>query len=78
MPWPIVPSREEERAPDADVLPKLPADGINLKDYLSEVERRAIESALSDSNGVVQAAADRLGMGRTTLVEKIKRYGIAN
>jgi DNA-binding NtrC family response regulator len=47
-----------------------------LKNYLSGVERQAIASALTESNGVVQAAADKLGLGRTTLVEKIRRYGI--
>jgi sigma-54 specific flagellar transcriptional regulator A len=81
LPWPIrpiVPSGPEGSSKDASRLPILPEGGINLKDYLSDVERRAIEDALGASNGVVQAAADRLGMGRTTLVEKIKRYEIAN
>jgi sigma-54 specific flagellar transcriptional regulator A len=78
LPWPIRPveAGDATSAAAAD-LPKLPEGGINLKEYLSDVERKAIEDALSDSNGVVQAAADRLGMGRTTLVEKIRRFGIA-
>ena len=56
----------------------LPDDGIDLKHYLSGVERRAIEAALEASDGVVKRAADRLGMGRTTLVEKIRRYDIVH
>lgn len=77
LPWPIGPVSQETTRDDPETAAALPEGGINLKEYLSEVERRAIEAALSESNGVVQAAADRLGMGRTTLVEKIKRYGIA-
>jgi sigma-54 specific flagellar transcriptional regulator A len=70
---PALPTVPDVASAEATVLPE---GGINLKEYLSDVERRAIEDALSRSNGVVQAAADLLGMGRTTLVEKIKRYGI--
>jgi sigma-54 specific flagellar transcriptional regulator A len=78
LPWPIRPVEAgDATSAAAAYLPKLPEGGINLKEYLSDVERKAIEDALSDSNGVVQAAADRLGMGRTTLVEKIRRFGIA-
>jgi sigma-54 specific flagellar transcriptional regulator A len=77
LPWPIRTEGSDEPVPDSRDLPKLPDGGINLKEYLTDIERKAIEDALSDSNGVVQAAADRLGMGRTTLVEKIKRFGIA-
>jgi sigma-54 specific flagellar transcriptional regulator A len=77
LPWPIRPPGSDETPAGSGELPKLPAGGINLKEYLSDVERKAIEDALRVSEGVVQAAADRLGMGRTTLVEKIKRFGIA-
>ncbi|MEM6511603.1 MAG: sigma-54 dependent transcriptional regulator [Pseudomonadota bacterium] len=54
----------------------LPESGIDLKAYLSKIERDMIEEALAASNGVVQAAAKRLGIGRTTLVEKIRRYAL--
>ncbi len=71
---------DETRAPDntasTPAASTLPQDGIDLKRYLSSVERRAIEAALRASDGVVKTAADRLGMGRTTLVEKIRRYHI--
>ena len=76
LPMPIRPAMPTVPDVASAAATVLPEGGINLKEYLSDVERRAIADALSRSNGVVQAAADLLGMGRTTLVEKIKRYGI--
>jgi len=76
LPWPIRPPSADDAIVDGEVATRLPAEGINLKEHLARVERRAIEEALGQANGVVQAAADSLGMGRTTLVEKIKRFGI--
>lgn len=52
----------------------LPLSGIDLKEYLSNLEKGLIEKALSDSSGVVARAADRLQLGRTTLVEKMRKY----
>ena len=51
----------------------LPADGIDLKAYLANIEKSLIDKALEESDGVVQHAAKRLGIGRTTLVEKMRR-----
>ena len=59
-----------------DASVHLLADGFDLKEYLAGIEREMIEQALSESNGVVQHAAEMLGVGRTTLVEKIRRYQI--
>ena len=53
---------------------RLPGNGIDLKEYLASLERDIIKEALDESNGVVQGAAELLGMRRTTLVEKIKRH----
>jgi two-component system response regulator HydG len=39
-------------------------------------ERTAIEAALAEAGGMRSAAADRLGMSRTTLWRKMKEYGI--
>ena len=78
LPWPIA---DPESVPD-DVAPatgsgiSLPEEGIDLKRYLADIERDMIETALAESNGVVQHAAKRLGIGRTTLVEKIRRYDL--
>jgi sigma-54 specific flagellar transcriptional regulator A len=54
----------------------LPLNGIDLKEYLSNLEKDLIEKALSDSSGVVARAADRLQLGRTTLVEKMRKYNL--
>ena len=54
----------------------LPRDGLNLKDHLARLERDLIRQALDEANGVVAHAAKRLCMGRTTLVEKMKKLGI--
>lgn len=54
----------------------LPDEGLNLREYLSELEIRLIEQALERENGVVARAAEHLGMRRTTLVEKMKKYQI--
>jgi sigma-54 specific flagellar transcriptional regulator A len=54
----------------------LPTGGVDLKEYLAGIERSMIENALVEADGVVQRAADLLGIGRTTLVEKIRRYEI--
>jgi DNA-binding NtrC family response regulator len=42
---------------------------------LSEVERRAIQHALSYTHGDRTTAAHMLGIGRTTLYRKLKEYG---
>ena len=52
----------------------LPLRGLDLKEYLANLERSLIEQALSYSEGVVARAADRLGIRRTTLVEKMRKY----
>lgn len=54
----------------------LPEGGINLKEYLEQQERTLIEQALSSCDGVVARAADKLQVRRTTLVEKMRKYGM--
>ena len=55
----------------------LPDDGIDLKEYLTNLERNLIQQALDDSGGVVARAASRLAIRRTTLVEKMRKYGLS-
>ena len=55
---------------------RLPAAGINLKDYLEGLERTYICQALAEANDVVAHAAELLNMRRTTLVEKMRKYGL--
>ncbi len=59
------------------VLRPIPEDGFDLKNYLVEVEKLYINQALDDCNWVVARAAKKLGMRRTTLVEKMRKYEIS-
>jgi sigma-54 specific flagellar transcriptional regulator A len=59
-----------------DAEPRLPREGLDLKEHLSNLEVGFIKQALDDANGVVAQAAKRLGMRRTTLVEKLRKYGL--
>ena len=54
----------------------LPEEGIDLKAHLLYLESNLIKQALDESNGVVAHAAQRLNMRRTTLVEKMRKYGL--
>ena len=57
-------------------MPRLPREGIDLKTHLNLMERHLILQALEDSGGVVAHAANRLKLRRTTLVEKLRKYGL--
>ncbi|HTN34106.1 MAG TPA: sigma-54 dependent transcriptional regulator [Marinobacter sp.] len=59
---------------DAPAL--LPVNGIDLKDYLSNLEKQLIQQALDEAGGVVARAAEKLRVRRTTLVEKVRKYGL--
>jgi sigma-54 specific flagellar transcriptional regulator A len=51
-------------------------DEIDLKSYLEGIELQFIEQALEKTEGVVAHAAKLLGLRRTTLVEKLRKYGL--
>ncbi|KIQ02566.1 MULTISPECIES: sigma-54 dependent transcriptional regulator [Pseudomonas] len=55
----------------------LPAEGLDLKDYLGNLEQGLIQQALDDAGGIVARAAERLRIRRTTLVEKMRKYGMS-
>ena len=85
LPWPIVERKEPEpeetevvgsilNSVSSTVRVDLPKEGLDLKRYLAKIEQDMIHQALLESDGVVQRAAELLGVGRTTLVEKIRRY----
>jgi sigma-54 dependent transcriptional regulator, flagellar regulatory protein len=57
-------------------LPSLPSGGMDLKEYLSNVEYGLITQALTRTGGVVAHAAKLLKLRRTTLVEKLHKYGV--
>lgn len=54
----------------------LPPEGTEMREYLNEVERKMIISALEQNDYVVARAARRLGMRRTTLVERMRKFGL--
>jgi len=64
--------------PSADyaTLPRLPREGLDLKDHLARLEYHLIKQALDEAGGVVAHAAERLRLRRTTLVEKLRKYGL--
>ncbi|RKP49537.1 sigma-54-dependent Fis family transcriptional regulator [Trinickia fusca] len=53
------------------------AGARSLKERVEQFERAAIAQALEAAGGAVATAADRLQIGKATLYEKIKRYGLA-
>ena len=55
---------------------RLPRSGLDLKEHLNNLEYNLILQALQESNWVVAHAAKRLMMGRTTLVEKMRKFGL--
>jgi transcriptional regulator with PAS, ATPase and Fis domain len=51
----------------------LPDDGLDLEQYIANIERDLIQRSLERTGGNKGQAARLLGLKRTTLVEKIKR-----
>ncbi len=54
----------------------LPDDGLNLKQFLSELEESLIKQALEKTGGNKNQASKLLQMNRTTLIEKMKKKNI--
>ena len=61
----------------ADITTRLPNSGLDLKEHLTLIERDLIQQALEESDWVVGHAAKRLRMGRTTLVEKMRKFDLS-
>jgi sigma-54 specific flagellar transcriptional regulator A len=64
-------------ATEAETEEALPADGMDLRAHLYAIEHRLISEALERSGGTVAHAARLLNLRRTTLVEKLRKYGFA-
>ena len=56
--------------------PGATSERIDLKEHLVKTELALISQALEDSDWVVAHAANHLNMRRTTLVEKMRKYGL--
>lgn len=78
LPKSIVDTIEEANMPqfNTDQSALLPMNGIDLKEYLTDLEKNLIQQALDDAQGVVARAAEKLHIRRTTLVEKMRKYEI--
>jgi sigma-54 specific flagellar transcriptional regulator A len=82
-PRPLEPSRLAPTAIEAatldpfETLTVLPQEGLDLRAHLHAIERRLVEQALGRANGTVAHAARLLNLRRTTLVEKLRKLGIA-
>ncbi|HEY0340676.1 MAG TPA: helix-turn-helix domain-containing protein, partial [Steroidobacteraceae bacterium] len=82
-PEPLEPSRLAPTAIQAATLDPfqaltiLPQEGLDLRAHLLSIERRLVEQALERSNGTVAHAARLLNLRRTTLVEKLRKLGMA-
>jgi two-component system C4-dicarboxylate transport response regulator DctD len=61
----------------ASVQERDDAGAQSLKEQVEVFERAVIAHALDQAGGSVSLAADRLQLGKATLYEKIKRYGLA-
>ena len=49
--------------------------GLGMKDFVETCENRLLDEALAESGGVRSRAASRLGIKRTTLIERLRRRG---
>src|SRR6187200_2522019 len=54
---------------------ELPENGLDLPGYLAAIERALIQRSLDRTGGNRNRAAELLHIKRTTLVEKLKRFG---
>jgi sigma-54 specific flagellar transcriptional regulator A len=74
---------EDEEPPPIDpaladaLLEDIPK-GFDLRNYLETLEQRLIVRALEEADGTVARAARLLGLRRTTLVEKLRKYSLTS
>jgi sigma-54 specific flagellar transcriptional regulator A len=61
-----------------DASIRLTSEGIDLREHLARIEIALIREALARANGVVAHAAKSLRLQRTTLVEKLRKYGMGD
>jgi sigma-54 specific flagellar transcriptional regulator A len=74
---PMVDLEQRLMPPEPYQMPaRLPREGLDLKEHISTLECSLIKQALDEAGGVVAHAAKRLKMRRTTLVEKLRKYGL--
>ncbi len=67
---------ENQPLPNIQVTDINFSEDFDLKSYISNIEVSIIENALDNSSGVIAHAAKLLGLQRTTLAEKMRKYHI--
>lgn len=72
---PVVNEKKASVIKEGDIV-FLPESGIDLKEYMTNLEQSLIQQALDNTGGVVARAAEQLTIRRTTLVEKMRKYGM--
>jgi len=77
LPWHL-PSEVREHEAEADAEPRVADAGRRYQSPDPDEEKASILRALDESSGNRTRAAALLGMGRTTLWQKLKAYGIEN
>ena len=70
---------ELRKAPEAPTVtvPQLPPTGLSFRDLVDDFETDLILQALDQTHWNKNQAARLLGLNRTTLIEKIKKKGLA-
>jgi DNA-binding NtrC family response regulator len=66
---PIIPAETEREI-------SLPEQGVDMNGLVEEIEKKLIQQAIQKSKGVKSKAAELLGLKRTTLLEKMKKFEI--
>ena len=74
----LIPSPEENGLPEIGQFQQSVGERVNLdlRCYLRDIEVALIETTLDQREGSVTQAAEALRLRRTTLIEKMKKYGI--
>ncbi|SFK10124.1 Transcriptional regulator containing PAS, AAA-type ATPase, and DNA-binding Fis domains [Halobacillus dabanensis] len=66
----------EDLPPHLSPEKKVVEEGSSLKRIVEQTEKHAIEKALKETDGDKSAAATQLGIGKSSLYEKVKKYSL--
>jgi transcriptional regulator with PAS, ATPase and Fis domain len=77
MPTDLPPEIQNRDTSNYVPLIEIPEEGINFQNVVTDMERELIMQSLRKTNGNKKLAAKLLNLKRTTLIEKIKRIGLA-
>lgn len=74
--FPITPAADSAHTDAAEHWIDLVPAALNLREFLSEAERKLIERTLKQTQGAQAETARRLGLSRSHLAYKISKYGL--